>query len=246
MFKNRTLRKILILIFWLALWQIAAVLIHNVILLAGPFEVICCLLRLCVSARFWYSIFTSLIHIAAGFICGSLSGILLGILAYRFSLVDEFLWPVVSLIKAIPVASFVILALIWVGSENLSMLIAYLIAFPSIYISTKSGLESTDVKLLEMARVFQIGFLDRVRFIYLPALIPYLCSACETAVGMSWKGGIAAEVIGIPAHSVGERLYMAKIYLETGDVFAWTFVIILLSVGMERLILALLARLKGV
>ncbi len=243
--KNRTLRKIIILIFWLALWQAAALLVHNVILLAGPVESFASLLRLCVTAQFWRSIFTTLIHIAVGFLAGFAAGILLGSLAYRFSLLDEFLQPVVSLIKSIPVASFVIMALIWVGSKSLSTLIAFLVAFPTIYINTKSGLESTDVRLIEMASVFSVGFWDKVRCIYVPALIPYLVSACETALGMSWKGGIAAEVIGIPAHSIGERLYMAKIYLETGDVFAWTFVIILLSAAMEKIVITLLKKVKG-
>ncbi len=245
MLKNRTLRKILILLFWLIVWQIAAVLVHNVILLAGPVEVLGCLLRLCVTTEFWRSVFSTLVHIAAGFLAGFLAGILLGSLSFRLALLDEFLQPVVSLIKSIPVASFVILALIWAGSRNLSMLIAFLVAFPTIYINTMSGLKSTDIRLLEMASVFSVGFPDRVRFIYIPALRPYLISACETAIGMSWKGGIAAELIGIPAHSIGERLYMAKIYLETGDVFAWTFVIILLSAAMEKIVLAFLHRGRG-
>ena len=82
----------------------------------------------------------------------------------------------------------------------------------------------------------------RVRYIFVPALLPYLKSGCRIALGMSWKSGVAAEVIGVPDHSVGEKLYMAKIYLNTGDVLAWTLVIILVSTLFERAVLGILDR----
>ena len=146
------------------------------------------------------------------------------------------------LLKSIPVASFVILALIWAGSGNLSVLIAFIVVLPMIYVNTLAGLKSTDGKLLEMARVFRMPLARKVRYIFVPALLPYLKSGCRIALGMSWKSGVAAEVIGVPDHSVGEKLYMAKIYLNTGDVLAWTLVIILVSALFERAVLGILDR----
>jgi NitT/TauT family transport system permease protein len=230
-------RKFLILLFWLAVWQIAGLSIHNEILLVGPVDVVLALARLVVSSEFWFSITHSFARITLGFFTAFFCGIFLGSLAYRFPLLKDFLEPVIQIMKAVPVASFVILALIWTGSKNLSVLISFLVVFPVIYVNTIAGLGSTDPKMLEMAQVFQIPIAGRIRCIYLPALLPYLISSCEIALGMSWKSGVAAEVIGIPAHSIGERLYMAKIYLETADVFAWTIVIILVSAMFERLVL---------
>ena len=149
------------------------------------------------------------------------------------------------LIKSIPVASFVILALIWIGSENLSVLISFLVVFPMIYINTIAGLKSTDKKLLEMAQVFSLNLPRRIRFIYLPALMPYLISGCRIALGMSWKSGIAAEVIGVPGRTIGEKLYLSKIYLATSDVFAWTIVIILISAAFEKAFLWLLEQISA-
>ena len=97
-----------------------------------------------------------------------------------------------SLIRSVPVASFVILALIWIGSESLSVFISYLVVLPMIYVNTRAGLWATDPKLLEMARVFRMTAFKKVRYIYVPALMPYLVSGCKTALGMSWKSGIAA------------------------------------------------------
>ena len=95
-----------------------------------------------------------------------------------------------------------------------------------------------------MARVFHMPSLNRIRFIYVPAVLPYLLSGCRTALGMSWKSGIAAEVIGIPVNSIGEQLYYSKLYLDTAGLFAWTAVIIAVSALFEALFLGLLKRIR--
>lgn len=235
-----SMRRILIILFWLAVWQLAGLVIRNDIIFAGPADVARSFAALLPDPGFWISIGWSFGKILAGFFLAFLSGVLLGSLAFRFQLLKELLEPVMTLAKSIPVASFVILALIWIGSANLSVFISFLVVLPMIYVNTIAGLESTDEKLVEMARVFSLPLPRRIRFLYIPALTPYLVSSCRIALGMSWKSGIAAEVIGVPAHTIGERLYMAKIYLATSDVFAWTIVIILISSLFERLFLRLL------
>lgn len=148
--------------------------------------------------------------------------------------------PVVTLIKTIPVASFVILALLWTGAEHLASVISFLVVFPMIYLNTRAGLESADVRLLEMAQVFHVRPLPKIWHIYRPALAPFLLNACRVALGMCWKSGVAAEVIGTPDHSIGEKLYMAKIFFSTDELFAWTAMVILLSFLFEKLILQFL------
>lgn len=236
-------KKPVILCFWLVFWQMAAGLIHNSIMLVGPLETLLALWRLLPSGDFWHSVCSSLGRIMAGFLAAFAAGVLLGSLAYAIPLLGEFLEPLLLFLKSVPVASFVILALIWAGSRNLSMVISFLVVFPVLYVNTRSGLESTDAKLLEMAKVFRVSFWKKVRYIYMPALVPYLLSGCRIALGMSWKSGAAAEVIGLPEHSIGEHLYLAKIYLETADLFAWTLVIIFISALFERLCLLFLTKL---
>lgn len=233
-------RKILIVFFWIFMWQLASMIIDNDILFAGPVEVVGSFCVLIPTADFWLSIAWSFGRIILGFLCAFVVGILMGSLAFYFPPVGEFLAPLISLIKSVPVASFVILALIWIGSANLSVFISFLVVFPMLYIHTVAGLKSTDGKLLEMAQVFSVSRGNRIRYIYSPALMPYLISGCKVALGMSWKSGIAAEVIGVPAHTIGENLYMAKIYLATSDVFAWTIVIIGVSVLFEKVFLRLI------
>lgn len=234
------LKKAGIILFWLFVWQLISITIHNSILLVGPLDVLYALLRQATMADFWITIGFSFGKISLGFLSAFTVGILAGGAAYRFPLINDFLSPLITLMKSVPVASFVILALIWTGSENLSVIIGFLVVFPMIYIQTIAGIKSTDPKLLEMADVFQMSGGKRIFYLYRPALLPYLISGCKVSLGMIWKSGIAAEVIGVPLHSIGEKLYLSKIYLSTADLFAWTLVIILLSALFELIFLWLL------
>lgn len=238
--QHPTARRVLIIGFWILVWQTASLFIHNRIVFVGPADVIRSFFMLVPQPDFWRAVAGTFGRISLGFLAGFVCGAAFGGLAYRFPAVGEFLEPVVTLMKSIPVASFVILALIWIGSKNLAVFISFTVVFPTLYLNTAAGLASADPKLLEMAQVFSIRPLKRVRYIYIPALLPYLTSACRVALGMSWKSGVAAEVIGVPAHTIGENLYMAKIYLSTADLFAWTIVIILASALFEKVFLWIL------
>ena len=152
----------------------------------------------------------------------------------------ELMAPLVAGIKAVPVASFIILALVWLNSQSLSLFISALMVFPPVYLNVLEGIGHTDRQLLEMARVFRVPVSRQLRGIYLPAVLPYFRSAVSLGLGLCWKSGAAAEVIGLPDGSIGDALYRAKITLSTGELFAWTFVIILLSAVFEKLFLALL------
>lgn len=237
--RHRSTRKVVIIIFWLIVWQAAAAAADNRILLAGPVQVLYAFAQNIMQPGFLRTIGSSFARIGAGFLAAFGIGLLLGALGYRFRIVREVLEPVICVLKSVPVASFVVLLLIWFGSGQLAFCISFLIVFPNVYVNTIAGLQSADTGLLEMARVFGISRRNRFFYIYRPALMPYLNSCLKISLGMSWKSGVAAEVIGLPDHSLGERLYMAKIYLDTAGLFAWTLTVILLSFLFEKAVLRL-------
>ena len=236
---HKQMRKAIIILFWLAVWQIAAVWTDNRILLVGPVQVLRVFVQNMAQPDFLKTVFYSFARIGLGFFLALFVGLALGTIGYRYSIVQELLAPVMATLMSIPVASFVVLLLIWFGSSKLSLLISFLIVFPNVYVNTISGLKSADAKLLEMAQVFSMGRLSRFFYIYRPALMPYLISCLKISLGMSWKSGVAAEVIGLPAYSLGERLYMSKIYLDTAGLFAWTLMIVLISFLFEKAVLML-------
>ena len=239
--KTRTIRAWAVL-FWLAVWQLVSTALSSELLLVSPVRVAARLLELAATAGFWGSVASSLLRIAGGFLLAVAAGVVLAALSARSRWVRELLAPLILAVKSIPVASFIILALIWFSSKNLAVLISFLMVLPVVYTNVLSGIRAADPQLLEMARVFRIPALRRVRYIYVPQVYPFFQSACGVALGLCWKSGVAAEVIGMPQGSIGERLQQAKVYLDTPDLFAWTLTIVLVSLGFEKLFLALLRR----
>lgn len=239
-------KKALAVVFWLAAWQGLSMAVNQQILLVSPLTALSTLGRLMGTAEFYRSIALSFGRILLGFALAMAAGVLLGALAARFSFVRVLLEPMMAAIKATPVASFVILALVWISARNLSIFTGFLMVLPVIYQNVLDGLKSADDKLLQMAQVFDLGAVRRVRAIYLPAAFPAFLTGCKLSLGMCWKAGIAAEVIGQPANSIGDRLYRAKLFLSTDELFAWTLAIILLSVILEKSVLRLIYKLQSV
>lgn len=226
-------------LFWLLVWQLAAMALDEKILLPSPIMVAERLTELVPQFDFIKSIGFTMARILLGFFMGLVLGVGLAAISGKVKFVRLLLAPLLSAMKSIPVASFTILALIWISSKNLSVLISVLIAIPIVYSNMLEGIDNLDPKLKTMADVFEIPGHKRFVGIYLSQLLPYFRSASKLAMGLCWKSGVAAEVIGIPDGSIGERLYMSKMYLETEDLFAWTLVIILLSFLCEKLFLLL-------
>lgn len=225
---------------WLLVWQVGAMLMDQPLLLVSPLETLARLAALVQEASFWKSIAYTVGKIMLGFALSCVLGVALAALAYRFLPVRRLLAPLTAAIKAVPVASFVILALLWVSSKNLSILISIMIGFPVIYLNTLNGLDSMDRKLIQMAQVFRVPLHKQIGVVYFNQVLPFLRTGLNVSVGLCWKSGVAAEVIGIPSGSIGQKLYNAKVYLETADLFCWTLVIVLLSVACEKLLMILL------
>ena len=231
------LRRAGAVLFWLAVWQCAAMAVGQEVFLVSPVQAVRTLLQLLPQAEFWQRVGFSSGRILLGFGLGVAVSIVLAVAAQAWHTADVLLAPVLQLVKATPVASFIILALVWVRGSALSVLISFLMVLPVVYTNTLAGIRETDARLLEMAAVFRVPPAKRVRYLYVPAALPYFRSACTVGLGLCWKSGVAAEVIGLPNGSIGDALYRAKITLSTGELFAWTFVIILLSAAFEKLFL---------
>ena len=228
---------------WLLIWQLAAMAMEQSFLLASPVETVQALVRVAQSPDFWGRIGFSASRILFGYIAALAAGSLLAAFSAVCRWAGWLLAPMVQLMKAVPVASFIILALLWVRSENLSLLIAFLMVLPLVYTAVLEGIRQVDSSMLEMARVFRIPATRMLGAIWLPQIWPYFLQSASVSMGLAWKSGVAAEVIGLPAQSLGESLYQSKLYLETGELFAYTAVIVLASCLCEKGFLWLLHRL---
>ena len=238
--KKRRIQILAASVFWLGVWQAAAVAIGQEVFLVSPVQAIGTLVELLPQAEFWQRIGFSAGRILLGFGLGVVCSAALAVAAEICPAAEVLIAPVLQLVKATPVASFIILALVWVRGSSLSVLISFLMVLPVLYGAVRTGIRAADPQLLEMAKVCRLPLGRRLRAVWRPAVLPAFRQGCSVALGICWKSGVAAEVIGLPNGSIGDALYRAKITLSTGELFAWTFVIILLSAGFEKLFLLLL------
>lgn len=238
-----SLKKLLIVLFWLAVWEIADRIVQNRIILCGPLHILNALKEQLTADDFAQICWASFVRITAGFLLSFVAGFFLALAAYRFTIIKDFLSPVLTLLKTVPMISFVIMLLIWVGNQQLTIYLSFLIVLPLIYTNVLTGLESVDKQMLEMAQVFGISGWKKFLYIYRPAFMPFLLSSCKVSLGLSWKSGIMAEVIATPKPSIGREMYQAKAYLQTPKLFAWTVIVIVFSIIFEKVFLLLLKQL---
>ncbi|MDL2233224.1 ABC transporter permease subunit [Ruminococcaceae bacterium OttesenSCG-928-L11] len=236
--KNRTVKRIAIklavAVFWLAVWQVAYLITAQELLIVSPVRAFLRLLELSGEAKFWQAIFSSCSRIVSGFILAMFTGIFLAVLTAWSRTLYALFSPILNIIRATPVASFIILALVWFHRDKVPVFLTFLMVTPVVWVNMYSGIQNVDKNLLEMAEVFRLPLLKRISFIYIPSVMPYFVAACSNGLGFAWKSGIAAEIIALPKSAIGKQIYNSKIYLETQDLFAWTIAVILLSVLIEH------------
>ncbi len=209
-------------------------------MLPNPLDVVGRIGALLLTSDFWLSVAASFSRILLGFLLGAAAGCLLAAVLYRFYPVYALVHPVLVGVKATPVASFIILALVWVRAENLAVFISFLMVLPLVCENVYQALRGADRALLEMAAVYRLNGWQRLRQLYFPSVLPQFIASVRVGIGFAWKAGISAEVLGTPPGAIGTRLYESKIYLETVDLFAWTAIVILLSMGIEALLVRVL------
>ena len=228
-------RWLLPAVFWLAVWWLLALIVGKELLIPSPPLVVRTLLELVVTGAFWRYTALTLLRITLGLLLGIVLGILTALLTNRLSLLHALLAPAVRVVRATPVASFIILVLLWVANGRVPVVISALVVLPVIWESTAAGLESVDRNLLEFARAYRLTRLDTWRRIVIPSMLPQLAAAVCTAIGLAWKSGVAAEVLCLPKAAVGTQVYFSKLYLDTPALFAWTLIVVALSLTVERI-----------
>ena len=222
---------------WLIIWQIASVMTGLELLLASPVTVLRTLAGMLVTRQFYGILYLSVMHIMSGMLAGCLIGICAGILSARFDFLKEWLGIAVQLMKSLPVAAFIILVLMWWGSKNVTFIISAMVVIPMITTGVKEGIDNTDNKQIELARVYDMTAFNTFRYVYLTGVYPYITAQLKVAAGMCFKAGISAEIIGLVTGTIGTQMYYAKMYLLSAELFSWSIVVIVVSLVIEKCII---------
>ncbi len=230
---KKVLTTIAVAAFWILIWYLAAARVGLELLLPSPAHVCRRFFELLYESVFWRTMGSSLIRVTFGILQAVSAGVILGILTAKSKVVSALFGPPMTVIKSTPVASFAILAALWLGRERLPIFVTLLIVLPIVWSNVETGVKQVDRGLLEMARVYRVGTAKKIFGIYLPSVAPFFGAAFKTSVGLAWKAGISAEVIVNTPNSVGQKLFESKAYFETVDLFAWTAAVVLLNLVLD-------------
>ena len=239
------LKHAIVIAFWLVVWEIATVLIGSSIIIASPRATFARLFGLAQTGGFWQAIGATMWRIMYGFGLALVAGIAIAVVSAKFRVFHMLILPAINVMNAVPFASFIVLALFAMGTANISIFVPFVMVLPIIFHNTYKGIVSTDIQLLEMAAVFRVPYWKKAVYIYLKTVAPYILSAAQVGIGFAWKSGIAAELIGQVRGTIGGNLHVARIHLETADLFAWTIAIVLLSYAMEKAFLLIFRRVRA-
>ena len=221
-------------VFWIGLWQLLAMKYGMEFLIPTPARTLEVLIEKAAEASFWTNIGFSVSRIMTGFLLSVLIGVNLALFSIRVRAVGILFDPFCSVVRTVPVASFIILVLVMFSTKYVSVIVSLLMGFPVVYSTLRRGIEATPRTLIEAADVFRMGYIGRLRYIYLPHLLPYLASALSISCGLCFKSGIAAEVIGIPKGSAGQAMYLSKVSFNMPELLAYTTVIVVISALIEK------------
>lgn len=228
--------------FWVLVWQIVYILVGKDIIIPSPFDTAKRIWKFIFTVDFWRITGSSVLRILAGYLCGVLCGVLLAVLTSFSRFAYALLKPVINIARATPVASLTVIIVVWVTNQQVPLFIVGLMVFPIIWGNTFEGIKNTDKKLLEMSKSFSVSPMSAFLHIYVPSVYPCFIAGASASLGLAWKSGIAAEILGSTQGSVGQQLNDAKVYLDSAGKFAWTVVVIVLSIIFERLIISLLRK----
>lgn len=246
--KGKGFRILFPLLFWLLVWALISWRVDvtaemgNALLLPGPRMVLSTLFILAGESSFWITALLSLGRMFAGIAMGAMLGVVLAVLTAASGLADLIFSPAIKVVRAVPVASFILLVLLWTDRGWVPVVISALMVIPVVWAAVRQGIDGVDRQLLELAHIYRFDRLKTLRLVWLPAVKAAFTTGLATAMGLAWKAGVAAEVLCQPKLAIGTQIFRSKQLLETAQLFAWTIVVILLSLAMEKLIKLVLRR----
>lgn len=223
-----------ITLFWLAVWQAAAMAVNNQLILPTPLATLMRLFTLAAKKEFWSCSALSVLRVFIGIAAAIPSACLFSVLCSKSRLVKALFSPAVTLMRSAPVVSFILIAIFILERQAIPSVITFIMVFPLLFENLCAGIAQASAELLEMARIFDASCFTKLLRIYLPAVRPFFLSAVSNSVGLAVKAGIAAEVVAYIPQSIGKELSDAKSYMEPADLLAWTVVIILISLSAEK------------
>ena len=239
--KNKVLKTILSVIIVLSIWEIAALLINDAYFLPDILQTSKALIKIISSRSFFEVVFTSVYRVFSGLFYGIAAGTVLAGICYKFDIVNSIISPIISIMKATPVACIIVLLWVSLNYTELAIFVVILMVLPIVWQNVYEGLKAVDDQLNEVTKVFELTKFQRLKVLVVPSVLSYLLPAIVTSVGLAWKAEVAAEIMS--NSNMGRLIYDFKtVSYDTASIFAWTVIIVTLSIVFEKVTKMLFGR----
>ena len=240
----KVLKTILSIFSILAIWELIAFIVNDNFFMPDVIDTFNSLLTIIASGDFFKVLFTAFYRVISGLLLGIILGVFLATLCYKFDIFNTLLAPVISIMKATPVACIIVLLWIRLNYTEIAVFVVVLMVLPIVWQNVFDGYKSIDPSLVEVTRIFELTPLQKLKALILPSMLSYLLPAIITSVGLAWKAEIAAEIM--TNSNIGKLIYDFKtVSYDTASIFAWTVIIVLFSIVFEKTAKYFLGRLAN-
>ncbi|MGL5692921.1 MAG: ABC transporter permease [Peptostreptococcaceae bacterium] len=218
----------------LLLWEMIAIKINNDIYLPTITQVLGSLFEIVLSSKFCLDISFSIGRCFFSFGIAVIIALFLGGISYSSRMIRNFLKPITNIAKSIPTMIVIVLVLIWFDKNSAPFIVGFVMVFPILYDSILDSILSIDKGILEMTKIYKIGFKDKILKIYLPAIKFRIISILGSTFSLALKVVIAGEVYGQPKYGMGTQIQLEKVNFNTSGIFAWIVIVVIISFILEN------------
>ncbi len=232
------------ILFILLLWGLTSYLIDNSIVIPKISEVIKALTSLFESKQTYIVIFNTISRLIITICISFAIALVLSVLAVSIKVVKEFLKPIMTLMRTIPVAAIIIILLMIFGNIKSPYIITSLVVLPIMYEGILVSFENIDQGIIDEVKMLSKLNFRIAKDIYIPIVTPQILSTLVATIGLGLKVMVMSEFIAQPNNTIGYMMLQEKNFLEMDYVFAWTIILIIFVLLVEELLKLIKIRLK--
>jgi len=169
-------------------------------------------------------------------------GIALAMAMYRSETLDKYLHPMVRILMAVPVVSWILFAVLWFpGVEFRIGFVLVVVCGPVFLVDTLDAMRNVPRELRQMMRSFRPTVLQFFIKLMLPAIVPTIFTSWKVNISLAIRVVTIAELVGAVT-GIGHQLSVAQELFSVADVFAWTIVLVAMLFLLEAVVARLEAR----
>jgi NitT/TauT family transport system permease protein len=184
----------------------------------------------------------TLARVVVALIASFLLGLALAMAMYRSEALDNYLHPMIRILMAVPVVSWILFAVLWFpGVEFRIAFVLVVVCGPVFLVDMLDAMRNVPRELRQMMRSFRPTVLQFFLKLMLPAILPTILTSWKVNISLAIRVVTIAELVGAVT-GIGHQLSVAQELFSVADVFAWTVVLVLLLFLLEAVVARVEAR----